>query len=318
MQKLIFFLFIILLCCIPARRQNNGVNIYLLEEGKIAVSDLKEILLSELPLCENPIIPSEDIDYYDFSTHMIYLKRKIELTDWHRKFVVTANGKRCYRGFLWSVGSSETLEGAKGAAVIEGPFLSPIDIVMLSSYSEPESDPRNDQRVKQALINNKQFRAGLQCHLDKVLVHNYNKSSSVEYTFTVKNNDVDALYVLDPDKLERPSFHYFTNGVRLESIDTDRDFADRFFRATPEEKIDTDAPTQTNLSWFIRLKSGETMTRTVSRQGSSRLLPGRYKCKFRFPSPFTVRLEKAVRIQKDGRIWLGRIDTPAFFADVKE
>ncbi len=63
--------------------------------------------LSNLQLRDEPWLSIDDIDFYDFSTHYIYLKQRGKaLPSWTSPFVVVANGERCYLGQFHSPFSS--------------------------------------------------------------------------------------------------------------------------------------------------------------------------------------------------------------------
>jgi hypothetical protein len=292
----------------------GGVNIYLLRDEGMTFEAATKQPLSELRLQEKPWISSDDIKRYDWSAHIIYLDKDIpiscqSISTAGKPFLVTANGERCYLGALWVAYSSFMMAGPKIWAE-PGVYL---DDIVCITFDAPDpqgqsiQDPRNDPRIKEALIANGQFHAGLQCTLEKVEVCHTGNASSVRYTYTLRNLDKDNLYVLDPDRMGTNLFHYFTNGVYLTN-------ADHHYWA--ENKVVT-APVHWSdweLSWHSRLQSGIVMTRTVLLEGYPYIASGRYQCTFQFPSP--PHIEKESRQLILGRIWIGRIDASVFILDV--
>ena len=93
----------------------SSFEIYFLEDNDIKVDEVIDKKLSQLELESTPWLANKDIEFYDFSSHCIYLKKdrshffenidKIVLfsSDMHDKpFVVVANKNRCYLGSFHS------------------------------------------------------------------------------------------------------------------------------------------------------------------------------------------------------------------------
>ena len=230
---------------------------------------------------------------------------------------MVANGERCYLGALWTHASSFLPMGSvpviyePGRSLIGGqPDL--IDISLLSVLRKGEAvvDARGDPRILEALRAQGQYSAGLQCSLDEVQVLHEDGTSSVRYTFTIRNRDRDDLYVLDPKRINTDFFHDFQNGVRGRRADAD---GEGF--AWPNPRNNGGEPTpwgKVDLAWFSRLKSGQSMTRTVVMKGLPKISPGKYECHLSFGSPeylhgATGTITKEQRRQKKGRVWLGQI-----------
>ena len=136
-------------------------------------------------------------------------------------------------------------------------------------------------------------------------------TSSVVYTFTIRNKDTDDLYVLDPERINTDFFHDFQNGIRGRRTE-----ADEVSFAWPNPRNNGGEPTprgKVDLAWFSLLKSGQTMTRTVVMKGLPKIFPGEYECHLSYGSPEyfhggTGTVTKQQRRQKDGRVWLGQIE----------
>ncbi|MBN1999046.1 hypothetical protein JW935_15920 [candidate division KSB1 bacterium] len=61
--------------------------------------------------------------------------------------------------------------------------------------------------------------------------------------------------------------------------------------------------------WFTRIPSGQSIKRTVRLKGYPKIPAGLYRCEFVFSGP--MRIDKAGRMLKDGRIWIGQLAAPA-------
>ena len=107
--KLIALIFILSLSCtdpLGTGGNESGVNIYFLTDKNINAVKALEQPLSTLVLKDTAWISSADIERYDWSSHLIYLKKKKQLSFegisvFGKPFVVTANDERCYLGALW-------------------------------------------------------------------------------------------------------------------------------------------------------------------------------------------------------------------------
>ena len=289
-----------------------GVNFHFLKEKNLTYLDVKDEPLSDLRLQGEPWICSDDILRYDWSSHVVYLKKNIYLYEedislFGKPFVVTANEEKCYLGVLHSY---------SGVASSEHPSIGIIGyydkkFILISNTSPPPGwigniswrDVRNDIRIKEALLANGQYHAGLYCTLVYVEVINENDASSVRYTYTLYNIDEDNLYVPDSDKMGSSIFHYFTHGVYL--------LGPNYKYYWSQNKVTTPLDPESDwLSLHTRIESGGYRVRTILLEGYPRIDSGHYYCKFKFPSLFILRQDE-YRLS-DGRTWIGEIDSTPF------
>jgi len=301
-----------------------GVDFYLLKDEQMNFETARSKPLSELVLRDKPWIAAADIERYDWSSHHVYLNRQVPIPvptgQKHvllrgTPFVVVADGQRCYLGALWALVSSFSPAGNVAMVNVFGGELDRLAITWHSALKpgEARTDPRAHAQVSKALRRQGRFHAGLQCSLDKVRVAHQGATSSVIYTYTLRNIDEDDLYVLDPQRIDPAFFHDFQNGVWGRDVDDGTRFAWPNPRKggpqpTPWEKLD--------LAWFSRLKKGEAMTRTVSMDALPRIFAGKYECVFVYRG-YPGRVSNDQLQLRDGRIWLGQI-TATLIADVPE
>jgi hypothetical protein len=290
----------------------KGVCIYLLKEEKLSAPQAAKMPLAELPLREEPWIAAASIERYDASVHLIYLKQPVGKA-WDRinlsgtPFVVTADGERCYMGALWSIISS--FSPPKGVPVINGPVWGKggTDLVALHGDAKVLSD----ERVLRVLKRDGQFSAGIELILDKVLVVPVGAGAAIRYTYTVTNRDRDALYLLDTDRMDYDYFRRMQKGIAA-LIDLDGEghvgrpnpLLGMKELPLPHDKVDP--------NWFVRLASGEGMTRTATEPHFRRVPTGRYSCLFHYGFlghglGLGGPTGRAAREREDGRVWLGRL-----------
>ena len=162
------------------------------------------------------IINHEEIDYYDFSTHMIYLKEPHDFLhnyNWelaNMSFSVYANREKAYTGILFPAWSSSIASGP----YIDFPFWYPEYVIKVcyrsKEYYTPENsapDPREDENIVNALKAYNQFHAGLSFSIDTI---EFLPQGQLSFTFTIANNDTYNYYILSPDRMGIGLFHYFS------------------------------------------------------------------------------------------------------------
>ena len=245
---------------------------------------------------DTPWINPEDIDFYDFSTHIIYLKKNKSLPFEEKwtlspSFKVIANKSICLEGTFWSNASSFFPKGP----VIYYPRFYPADMVKLPMMS---AEDENLQIFKSSLVSKCLFHAGIECLLDSVYVFNDDGITTVEYTYTINNLDKDDLYLLDPDKAGSSSFHYFTHGVLFVN-DTNK-----HHYGSSKKTVTSPSSMEEKITWLTKLKSKESMKRTVKLPGYENIIPGMYECSFTFPS---CGIAKEMRQLGNGRVWEGNM-----------
>jgi hypothetical protein len=287
-------------------RVSGELSIYLLDDVYADVTQLENRDLSQLELQDEPWLSIDDIDFYDLSTHCIYLKE-----DWPSlgvdtrmsftiPFVVVANGERCYLGYFNSPVSSWL---PRTPVIYSFPDfgLYPKDVIYISNRSIDSSsvDLRNDERIRNALLQSNKLCLGVRVELNDVEFISQSETATLSYTFTVTNDSDDTLYVPDPDKMGSGLFHYYTNGVLLYKPDGSHFWSEHKTTNPPETHDGWD------VKWFTRLGSDKSMKRTVILNGYPDIPKGTYSCYFTYSGPNHI--EKSKRMLSDGRLWIGEV-----------
>ena len=286
----------------------DGFNIFLLKDENMTADIASKQELSNLELQIQPWVSSNDIEYYDYSTHILYLNHELKIYNsvddisvFGKPFVVIANGERQYLGAFWSGLSSSMFFGP---VINVAPRFYPDDIIHISclQYSLQQSqDLRENYEIREALISTGKYHAGLECAIDKVDIlsnNQENNTCSLKYTYSIKNNDVLNLYVFDPGKMGNGLFHFYTNGVYF------RDENNLYQSTTGDTS--PDPWNSWELDWLSLILSGDSMTKTVIKTGYPFIPSGSYNCYFTFSS-LSHQLTKEERALPDGRIWIGEL-----------
>ncbi|UCD38090.1 MAG: hypothetical protein JSW54_00980 [Fidelibacterota bacterium] len=294
-----------------APSEETAFAIYLLDDPTITTLQAEEVDLSQLDLQGSPWLCISDMEFYDYSTHCIYLKDDFSslfgsdsITVFSSvlgvPFVVVANGERCYLGSFWSMLSSlgtrcPTIED------IELWFY-PSDVIHINdgdrSPLSAYPDVRDQQCIREGLQSYDKLHEGLRIDLEGVEVINQPDTSTVRYTFRIINEDIDDLYVPDPELMGSALFHYYTNGIVLDN-------GEHSYRSEYKSVEGPDSFWDWDPGWFVRIESQSSIRRTVTLRGYPPIPEGNYSCWFVYAGPTNI--EREARMLSDGRLWLGEV-----------
>lgn len=251
------------------------------------------------------VLTAKEIDYYDLSTHFIYLKGANSFLNdklVRDSFKVYANDEKIYSGVFhsWVMSSLPLGPAIYTPSLFYGDYLIPIDF---GSYFNQEGkkvppvDPRNDPRIITALKLWNQLHEGLKCEIRSVQLKS---SGKVSLELELINNDSFNYYYLDPEKMGLGLFHYFTNGLTFWSQTLQQSFVNHIQHIQPNPWNSWD------MSWLSLIHSKEKKTIWINYTNFDPITAGQYKLYFQFPGLSHV--EKPELKQQDGRIWLGDLD----------
>jgi hypothetical protein len=265
--------------------------------------------LDKLNLHDEPWLSIEDIDYYDFSTHYIYLKTdKASLFGEELQpsassaFVIIAGGERCYLGHFHSPVSS-WLPMTPIISYYPGFELYPEDIIHIEKFElNGAEDVRKDQRIRDAISQAGKISMGLSIKLDDVKADSRNGITDVSYTFTVTNESDKPLYVPDPGKMGAGLLHYYSGGIILSTSERHQIVLSAYEPSVAPQPYDS-----WDVSWFTKIDSHESMERTLTFDCDEIVSNGTYACRFNYAGP--SRIEKSARRLPDGRLWLGKVES---------
>jgi hypothetical protein len=258
MKNLLFLLLIFILnsCSqddISYNDRNSEINIYLVKEGQLEIRD-SEIDLYSLELEDTPWLKSSDIEFYDWSAHAFYLKDEIEKGQHSgRHFVVTSGQKRLFAGIFFPMymSSFPTLPSISP----EDGFFTPKDVLQFGHFGFHQPGNLNgNMEFKGELISSGILREGIDVEITGLKREN---STTLKYTYKVTNKESGNIYILDPQEMGTPRFHYYSNGISFSK--DDNYYWARDFESTASDHIKT--------SWYYKLKPGHSIMRTIELGG---------------------------------------------------
>ena len=251
------------------------------------------------------LIATKDIDYYDFSTHMVYLKdyNKILTPNnyqfVYRPFTVFTGKEAMYSGTFWPGYSNSMPAGA----YIDYPSFYPAYVMRINyrppfqQQDNPENDPRKDERIVKALKSSGLYHEGLTLIINESRI---NPGNEISITFTIVNRDTFNYYILSPEKMGLSLFHYFTNGLILMNNQS----------GILKHKITVDTThywSDWSMAWLEKLNGRDSLTWSISYEAFDPVPPGNYEAYFTFPGLSHIELADVKR--NDGRVWLGSLES---------
>ena len=242
-----------------------------------------------------------DIDYYDYSAHMIYLKSPDAFEEEFKYMdagTIYADSSRIYDLSFVSHAASYIPQGP----VIWWPFFFYADdIIHIDQAWETVamiaggSDPREDPRIVEALKKYDQFRHGIQFEIVSV---RYNSPEDVVLELDIWNEDAVNYYYWDPEKIGMAQYNYVTFGLSL------HDTVDGTRYTHQVERVSSDFRESMDLEYMSLLRSDSIVRLTFNYDRFDTVPTGNYIALFEFAAP-TFKIEREDLEQTDGRIWLG-------------
>jgi len=249
---------------------------------------------------DDHIINHYDIEYYDFSTHIVYLKSPDTILNqsFHGlEFVVYAGFEEIYHGGALPLYSCAMIAGPTLSYFYPDFVISIDNNVMLDSTGIVPLDPREDERIINALNKYNQFHAGLKCMIDTIIP----SPTGLILKISLVNDDSFDYYILSPDNMGMNLFHYFTNGLRISDDVNHESYHPHI------ETLQPDPYDSWNKEWFYLIKSHEKKSFTLYYNRFDIIPPGQYNALFIFPGLSYQVKNKEDLTGENGRIWLGEI-----------
>ncbi|GAI24386.1 unnamed protein product, partial [marine sediment metagenome] len=214
-------------------------------------------------------------------------------------FSVYANKEKVYTGYLYPAWSSSPLPTGP---YIDFPFMYPEYVIKISIRSDEyytlgnsKPDPREDEKIVNALKAYDQFHAGLSCSIDEIDIKPIGQQS---FKFTIANKDTFNYYVLSPERMGIGLFHYFTNGLIF--LNETAGWLNHQCATISPEPWDS-----WSIDWLDLIESGTSKSYNIHYSDFDTIPSGQYQVSFYYPGLRNVEIHDIN--QSNGRIWLGGI-----------
>jgi len=248
------------------------------------------------------ILEQNEIDYYDGSSHLIYLKDENSLIKHLSGALIDTYVDSTFIYPLVMYPMTSNSYARSGANIMSWPTLYPSNVVFIDYTDfERKTDNRNDTRILNVLENSNKYHEGLNCDIQSVQVTADNK---VKLELTLTNNDSFDYYYMDPTKMGLKLFHYFTEGLILDDNQGNK-YLQRI-GSTPPESLKT-----WSMQWLNLIKKGDEIAISILYDQFDTIPAGQYQASFQFPG-LTYQVTKDDIQQSAGRIWLGKLNTTKY------
>ena len=251
----------------------------------------------------NKTIANSEIEYYDFSTHTIYFKNCHSFFDDSDRgsFSIFIDDEEIYKGTIHPFNLSSLPTGLYISPTfsVKPQYTLSIECTKMLN-AEKNEDPRNDTRIVNSLKAQGKYHAGLQFKISEI---NFLSDNQVSIDFQLSNPDSFDYLHLDPNKMGLGLFHYYTNGLV---------FFDNYTIQRYEPKLSVIKPEpydKWEKKWMSVIQSGESKSFTIKYDFSNPVQTGKYWVFFHFPGLSSYQIDRKELNQKEGRIWLGGIET---------
>ncbi len=249
------------------------------------------------------VVNHRDIIYYDYGTHLIYLEEHrslSEILEETASLTVYAGGEEIY--------TVATQPGYSSMAP-SGPFIWThptfyADNLIAINYMFPyevlagrAEDPREDPRIVEALEKYGQYREGLKCEISSIW---FSSADHLALNLKLTNRDPENYYYLDPEKMGMGLFHYFTNGLTLQNMETEQYYTNTVLHQEP------DPWDSYKMEWLSVLEGNSSVNITLRYNHFEEAPEGNYQARFMFPG-LSNQVEQDDLAQPQGRIWLGQL-----------
>lgn len=319
MIKKISLFFLIITALISCK--NNTVEIeeetnfaiYLLKDENIKIKNVWDKDINSLELAARPWIKSTDIEYYDWSANLIYLKKDkysffpdYQTTPYYtlpfkwrdRPFILRADKKSIYMGYLSNEATVFTPVIPEILSILL-PYY-PDDVIYLDFNFIFGRDPRKNDIIKKELSNLGILKEGITVeHSDTLSIIN-GDTATVVYDLIIKNNDNENLYFLDPEKTGSKLYQYHNVGPEFLNINT-RIKKAAYFRES--EGVFQEWKKE----WYTLLEKGKSIKRRITLKGYPRFEDGDYIFQTSYNCPHEI--NKTDRKDSKGIYWMGRTRT---------
>ena len=244
---------------------------------------------------------SNSIDFYDFSSHLIYLKAGNNYScKTQGEFSVFVDKEEIYKGQMFPLYSSTMPIGpyVACAPTFYNDYIIPVDFnQVIDNEGEPIDDPRYDPEIIKSLKEHNLYKEGLSCEVR--LVEKLSKNE-VKITIELTNLDSENLLILDPDKMGLELFHYFTNGLILK--DSQNNSYTHNLTIESPDSLDT-----WKEDWLTVIEGHKSKTFSLIYSDFVFVPMGKYTAEFCYPG--LKQVEKEELFQSNGRIWLGKLES---------
>lgn len=260
-------------------------------------------LSDEYNLIEN------DIEFYDSSTCILFLKEAIDLNYrignipdiTFKDFNVKLNNELIFSGVFFPIDVAAPSPTTNFIGCYDNDSINS-DIIQFEYINWPEiaEDKRRDERLIQFFNQRGKLRKGLSCSIKNVKTSSTN-DSILHVEMVVKNNDNYSYFIPDPAKMSSDQFITLTRGIYIKRANTE------WYEGQLKDSyvLDKNIMTLNNLSI---IRKNEELTFIVTAKYDFAFEKGDYNCVINYGNTTYLNFINLPLNQNNGRVWIGNIN----------
>lgn len=253
--------------------------------------------LYTLELRSQPFINLNDIDFYDSSSNIFYLKYtvfsgELDFAANPVYYVMVVNGERKILLVDWPAYFSSLPQNPMVLTFGYAGDLFAIGESFMSADSAYNKVEKSD--ITHVLKKAGKLRNGLSIEINSINLQN----DAVDISLELKNYDSKSLYIFDPEKLTSPQIQAYFGNINFK-------FGEKYFFPSANDYELIDLSESFNYNLLLEIGAGQKTTISFKINGFSGLPSGIYDCRYYYNMP--VNIKKEFRSVSGGRIWMGTV-----------
>jgi len=252
-----------------------------------------------IELSDGTTINEKDVVFYDTTTSILFLNRKLNLIvgageppETYTKFSTFVNKDTIYQGIMYPDFLSNAVPPADIwiSSTTYPTFES--DILAIRGFRDKVNNPRIIKSLEESNL----FHHGLKCSVKHLKKHPDNDSTLIA-TISIKNLDDINYYIPDPVKTGSKRFHYLGSGFEITNIETQNKY-------WPISGYDFDLGKVTMKDLSIVENNNES-TFFYLYTYKSKIIEGSYETYLTYGNK--PHMNNLPLTQDNGRVWIGQI-----------
>lgn len=268
--------------------------------------EAKEELELTIEISEEYNLTENDIEFYDSSSCILFLKEAIDLKyrfenipdDSFEDFNIKLNNEIIFSGVFFPVYTANPSPTPNFIGCSDNDSINS-DIIRFEyiNYPENSEDKRRDERLIQFFNQNRKLRKGLTCSIKNVKTVSTN-DSILQVEMVIKNDDNDSYLIPDLTKMSSDQFSTLTGGISIKKPNVDWHEA----QLKDSYILDKNIMVLDNLSI---IKKNEEITFIVKARYNFAFEKGVYNCIVRYGNTTYLNFLNLRLNQNNGRVWIG-------------
>ncbi|MFC2138459.1 hypothetical protein ACFLTE_09815 [Bacteroidota bacterium] len=265
-----------------------------------------------IEISDKYILTEKDVEFYDSSTCMLFLKEKIslQLTDSDiyssKDFSIYIDNDFIYNGIFFPVYASMISPSPIYIACYTHDSID-TDLLHFKYVDFPLNsiDDRNNSILINLYKKNNLLRNGISCTIENIEPSSID-NSILNFELMIKNNDNYPYLIPDLSKISSDQFFMLSGGFNIKNYSTNENIPQRLDNYILDKTI-------MSLDNLTILNKKDKATFSVTAKYTSDIKKGTYSCELHFGNITYLNFIDLELNQNDGRVWIGEDYTKTDF-----